>query len=88
MDYAKIIFKCEKDEDMNFEIRISRYNGGKKEGWSTIHRNITDIHSLRHIKEMDLLLMKLDRANTSIIIDAEYEDDEVEVNAEPEADFR
>ena len=87
MDYAKITFECEKDEEMNMEIRISKYNGSNKKGWEIINSNINDIHSLKYIKEMDLLLMKLDRADTKIIIDTEDKTDYVEADAEPEADF-
>lgn len=81
---AKIIFECEKDEEMNVEIRISKF---MDYDWTITSQSIQDISSLRHLNEFSIFLMNLAQSGTKIIIDVEYENDEVEVEAEPEASF-
>lgn len=85
--YAKLVFECEKDEEMNLEIRLSRYENSRDKGWNISYKNAHDISSLRRLDELEIFLMRLDQAGTKVEIDTEYESDEVEVEAEPEASF-
>lgn len=82
--HATIIFECEKDEEMNREIKITKF---KEYDWELDSKPVHDISSLRFIDEFSIFLMNLSQSGTKIIIDTEYEDDEVEVEAEPEASF-
>lgn len=84
---AKLVFECEQDEEMNLEIRLHRWKDERKEGWSISYEKAHNISSLRHLGELDILLMKFNQAGTRLILDTEYESNEIEVEAEPEADF-
>ena len=84
---AKLVFECEQDKEMNLEIRLHRWKDERKEGWSISYEKTQNISSLRYLGELDILLMKLDQAGTRLILDTEWESDEIEVEAEPEADF-
>ena len=45
------------------------------------------ISSLRGLSEFDVLLLRLSRAGTAIIIDKEYDDSYIRPEKEPEASF-
>lgn len=87
--YGTLTFECEKDEKMNFEIKLSKYNESKNSTWDIAYnsKHDYDINSLRHLNEMDIFLMKLSQAYAKIEIDKEYGSDDVEPDAEPEASF-
>lgn len=81
---AKVIFECEKDENVNFEIRLSRF---KENPWD-LSLDINDsIRSLRGLSEFEIYLLKLNQSTSGIEIDEEDMSDDVEVEAEPEASF-
>lgn len=82
--YATIVFECEKDEEMNVEIKISKFS---RWGWTITSKSINNISSLRRLDEFSIFLMNLTQSGTKIIIDTDYESDEVEVKAEPEPSF-
>jgi hypothetical protein len=86
-NHATLVFECEKDEDMNFEIRLSRYTGSKNQNWDIRHDSKHDIRSLRGLSEFEMLLMNLDQNGTKLILDEEYGSDEIVPEAEPEASF-
>jgi len=81
---VNIVFKCEKDEKLNFEIRLSKFQSFS---WH-LHVNIdSSIKSLRNLDEFKIYLLKLSQSGASIEIDTEDMEDEVEPEAEPEASF-
>jgi len=83
-EYAKVIFECEKDENLNCELRISKF---MEYGWElSLHENHS-IESLRHLDEFKIYLMKLNQSTAKIEIDEEDASDEVEVEAKPEVKF-
>ncbi|HHX61781.1 MAG TPA: hypothetical protein GX707_13920, partial [Epulopiscium sp.] len=86
-DRARVFFECEKDEEMNIEIRIRKWENEKGDGWDIEFENTHDISSLRYLSKLEVFLMRLSQAGTKVIIDTKYEEDWVEVEAEPEADF-
>jgi hypothetical protein len=86
-EHATLVFECDKDEEMNFAIRLSHYKNGSDEGWSVHYDNKYDISSLRHLNEFELLLTKLVQNHTKLIIDEAYGNDEILPDAEPEASF-
>lgn len=82
--HATILFVCAKDEEMNREIKISKF---KEYDWNLDSKPVHDISSLRFLDEFSIFLMNLSQSGTKIIIDTEYENDELEVEAKPEASF-
>jgi hypothetical protein len=80
-EHAKVIFECEKDEKLNYELHISKF---MKYPWSLSVTIDTSINSLRYLDEFKLYLLKLNQSTAKIEIDSEYSEDEVQ----PEAEFR
>ena len=50
-------------------------------------KNELDINSLRNVDEFNIFMMRLDRAFCDITVIMEMYDDDVEVEAEPEASW-
>ncbi len=86
---AVIIFENEHDEKLNIEIPISKWiwNSGKEEPYTLSISNDVCISSLRRLNEFQILLLRLERAQTAIIIDKYMEDDCIYPEAEPTASF-
>jgi len=82
--YAKIIFECEKDDKLNCEIRISKFD---KYPWS-LHDNIDfSLNSLRYLDSFKLYLLKLYQSGARVEIDTAYKEEYVTPEAEPEASY-
>ena len=74
---------------MNVEIPVSKWiwDSGKEEPYTlSTYRDLT-ISSLRNLSEFDVLLLRLSRAGTVIIIDEEYDGGYIHPEKEPEASF-
>lgn len=86
---AVVIFENEHDEKLNVEIPISKWkwDSGKEEPYTLTDFGDIAISSLRRLDEFRLLLLRLAKAGTAIIIDEEYEDGEIYPEKEPEASF-
>jgi len=85
--YAVLTFECEQDDELNFQIKLSNHRKYDNK-WSIDRRGSYDLNSLRFLNDFEVTLMKLSQAETKVILDTEWEnDDEVEVEAEPEATF-
>lgn len=89
MQRAVVVFENQHDEKLNVEIPISKwvFDSGKEEPYTLTGFSDIKISSLRRLDEFQLLLLRLGRAGTSIIIDKEYEDGEIQPEKEPEASF-
>lgn len=85
--YATLFFECDHDKEMNFAIRLSRYTKSSREGWNIEYKRTHEISSLRYINEFEVLLMKLTQNGTRLILDSEWEEDEVRPEKEPEVSF-
>lgn len=81
--FCNLVFECEEDEKLTKVIHLyeSRSNRFRITGF----KSELDINSLRHVDEFDILMMRLDRAFCDITDIMEMHDDDVEVEAEPEA---
>lgn len=84
---AKLVFECEHDEKMNFEVRISRWKKDKNENWGLHYRTSHELSSLRYLEKFEVLLMSLDQANVKLELDTDCESDEITPEKEPEASF-
>lgn len=86
---AVITFENEHDEKLNVEIPVSKWiwDNGKEEPYTlSVYKDLM-ISSLRGLSEFDVLLLRLSRAGTAIIIDKEYDDSYIQPEKEPEATF-
>lgn len=86
---AIITFENKRDEKLNIEIPISKWvwSSRKEEPYTLSISNDVMISSLRRLNEFQVLLLRLERAQTSIVIDKDYEDDYIYPEKEPEANF-
>lgn len=82
---ATVYFECEKDENMNFEVRLYRWKDNKE--WRIESDRIHDIASLRHLNEFQIYFLKLNQNFTKISIDEWNDKTEVMPEQEPEATF-
>lgn len=84
---AVIIFECEHDEKLNVEIPVSKWvwDSGKDEPYTLSISSDVRISSLRRLSDFEVLLLRLERAGTAIIIDKECDYDEIQPDKEPEA---
>lgn len=81
---AVITFENEHDEKLNVEIPVSKW---KEEPYTlSVYKDLM-ISSLNGLSEFEVLLLRLSRARTAIIIDREYDDNYIQPEAEPEASF-
>jgi len=85
-EYATLVFECEKDEKMNFILKLYKYSKGDKE-WNITFDTAMDIKSLRYLNEFEIFLMKLEQFGTKLEMDITDDSDEITPNAEPEASF-
>lgn len=86
---AVITFENEHDENLNVEIPVSKWiwNSRNEEPYTlSVNKDLT-ISSLRNLSEFEVLLLRLSRAGTAIIIDKEYDDDYIQPEKQPEASF-
>lgn len=86
---AVITFENEHDERLNIEIPISKWewDSGKEEPYTLSITNDVRISSLRRLNKFQILLLRLERAQTAIIVDNDYKADWIYPEAEPEASF-
>lgn len=86
---AVIIFENEHDEKLNIEIPVSKWiwNARKEEPYTLSITSNVMVSSLRRLSDFEVLLLRLERAGTAIIIDKEYDDNCIQPEKEPEASF-
>ena len=80
-----LVFKCEEDEKLTKVIHL--YQSKSNRFCILRFKSALDINSLRSIDEFDIFMMRLDRAFCDITDIMEMYDDDVEVEAEPEASW-
>ena len=83
--FCDLVFKCEEDEKLTKEIHL--YESKSNRFGITRLKSELDINSLRYVDEFDIFVMRLDRAFCDITDIMEMYDDDVEVEAEPEASW-
>lgn len=82
--YANVVFECEKDENLNFEIRISKF---MEYPWSLSTEMDSSISSLRYLDDLKIYLLKLNQSGAKIEVDSDCLEDEVSPEQEPEATY-
>lgn len=83
--FCDLVFKCEEDEKLTKEIHL--YESKNNRFRIIRFKSKLDINSLRHVDEFDIFMMRLDRAFCDITDIIDMYDDDVEVEAEPEASW-
>lgn len=83
--FCDLVFKCEEDEKLTKVIHL--YESKSNRFCITRFKSELDINSLRHVDEFDIFMMRLDRAFCDITDIMDMYDDDVEVEAEPEASW-
>ncbi len=84
-DKKIVRFTCEHDENMNLQFEIYKYDFMK--GYEISGYGDAGIKGLKHLDDMQILLMRLGRSGTKIILDGEFFEDDVRPEAEPEATY-
>lgn len=87
MEYAHVVFECDHDEKLNFELKIHRWTKYDKDKWTIDYEATHNLNSLRYLSEFEILLMKLKQNGTKLILDSHGDEDEVEPEAKPEATY-
>lgn len=82
-----VVFKCCEDDDLTKRIHFYSHKDDGKYRICGLKDEI-NINSLKYASEFDIYMMTLDRAFCRITDIDDMCDDDVEVNAEPEADWR
>ncbi|MGY3748098.1 hypothetical protein ACWN8P_12640 [Vagococcus salmoninarum] len=83
-EHGIVRFECEKDESLNVEFNISKYRG---DNWDINLNRVDNLSSLQVLNDFDVYMMNLSNKRTKLILDCEYEEEEVLPDAEPEASF-
>lgn len=82
---ATMFFECEKDERMNFEVKLRKWKDDSP--WRLFLDESCDIAALRHLDEFKIYLMKLAQNSVRIEIDSWCKNEEVQPEQEPEASW-
>lgn len=83
--FCDLVFKCEEDEKLTKVIHL--YESKSNRFSIARFKSELDINSLSHVDEFEIFIMRLDRAFCDITDIMDMYDDDVEVEAEPEASW-
>lgn len=83
--FCDLVFKCKEDEKLTKVIHLYKLKNNRFS--ITRFKSELDINSLRYVDEFDIFVMRLDRAFCNITDIIDMRDDDVEVEAEPEASW-
>ncbi len=81
---AKVVFECEKDEDLNASIRLTKF---AEYPWRIDVEIDSSLNSLRRLDDFKIYLLKLKQSGAEIEIDLDFDEDDVRPEAEPEPSF-
>lgn len=86
---GRITFENDHDESLNVEIPVLQYisSYGNDEPYKISLSSDIKISSLRRLSDFEVLLLRLERAGTAIVIDKEWDSSYIEPEKEPEATF-
>ena len=86
---GRLVFLCEDDEDLNFEVEITRWpKFDKAEHWNLRTLGAVEIKSLRYMNDFEIFIQRLYRLECNILIDGTDLEDFVHPNATPELTYR
>ncbi len=79
-----IVNDSDQENELNKTIRLRQF---EEYGWEIVSEPCVNIDSLRNMSEFEVMLHRLSRVGTKIIIDREYDDDIVYSDEKPEPTF-
>lgn len=79
-----IVNESDQENELNKTIRLRQF---EEYGWKIETEPCVNIDSLRNMSDFEVLLHRLSRAGTKIIIDREYDDDVVYSDEKPEPTY-
>lgn len=79
-----IVNESDQENELNKTIRLRQF---EEYGWEIVSEPCVNIDSLRNMSEFEVILHRLSRAGTKIIIDREYDDDVIYSDEKPEPTF-
>jgi hypothetical protein len=85
VEYATITFECEHDKEMNFIVKIHKWDHDSN--WRIDYDRTPGLSSLRYISEFDIFLMKLKQSHVELILDEEDGSEEVTPEERPEPSY-
>lgn len=86
---GRIVFLCEADEELNFEVEISRWDKfDKAEHWNLRPLGAVDIKTLRYMKEFEIFIHRLYRLGCNILMDEVDLEEFVHPNETPEPTYQ
>lgn len=88
--HATIDFTVDEEnqqDELNRTIRLSKWDGDRRDGWEIRVDTNPNLNSLRNLDEFELLLIKLQRANVRIIADKLSDEDYVYSDTKPELTY-
>lgn len=86
-EYATIYFECKQDEELNFALKIHRWEKYDKEFWTIDYDKSHELKSLRQLSKFEIYLMKLNQDYVKLEIDSDGDSDYVTPEKEPEPSF-
>ncbi len=84
---ARLIFECEHDKTLNFELQLSQYEGLNESCWTMLSNTDLVMSSLRRLDSFQVLMMRLGQAGTKLEIDRWSDSDEITPDKEPELSY-
>ena len=81
---AKVVFECEKDEDLNASIRLTKF---LEYPWRIDVEIDSSLNSLRRLDDFKIYLLKLNQSGAEIEMDLDFDEDDVRPETEPEPSF-
>lgn len=87
VERASLIFECETDENMNVRIPLSRWKTLGEKNWSIDYKSPNDLSSLRYLNSFEVYMMRVVQSYVKLVVDVKDDQNEVEINDVPEADF-
>ena len=82
-----VTLECEEDGELKIQFRLIKWKEDKAWNIRDVAEHV-DINSLRHMSKFEVFLCTLKRAYVDVIIDTNNAQEEVQPEAEPEAEWR
>lgn len=88
MRSGKIIFECEEDQNINFEIEVYRFDSVHRgDIWRFDFSKVLTLDSLRDLDEFSVFIISLIQSGVDIEIDTTYDENGVRPSATPDVYF-
>lgn len=83
---GQLLFECDHDEDINFVIPLHRWKE-HEDYWTITDLGNIDLSSLKNISSFEVFIRSLKQNYTKILIDTDYEIEDLQPSKEPEPNW-